>query len=220
MKRLFFLNLLAFLLFVSCASADNSSSYLIRAEESADIEERIGIYLSQIEENSDDMRAYYNLAYLYLYQEDYLKAEEILKRSISLFPEHFRFYSALLYLYERTGNEDKELETLYNILSFMYADEDVRNRILRILDKRDDERRVPFAEETLLYYPENQRAINILSEVHPYFETKAIKNMDEDDIRNYSLPLSKEVFIILVNPEGYGESILDLFSGTLLSQAE
>ena len=45
-------------------------------------------------------------------------------------------------------------------------------------------------------------------------------NMDEDDIRNYSLPLSKEVFIILVNPEGYGESILELFSGTLLSQAE
>ena len=220
MKRLFFLNLLAVLLFVSCASADNSSSYLIRAEESADIEERIGIYLSQIEENSDDMRAYYNLAYLYLYQEDYLKAEEILKRAISLFPEHFRFYSALLYLYERTGDEDKELETLYEILSFMYADEDVRNRILRILDKRDDERRVPFAEETLLYYPENQRAINILSEVHQYFETKAIKNMDEDDIRNYSLPLSKEVFIILVNPEGYGESILELFSGTLLSQAE
>ena len=45
-------------------------------------------------------------------------------------------------------------------------------------------------------------------------------NLDEDDIRNYSLPLSKEVFIILVNPEGYGENILDLFSGTLLSQAE
>ena len=109
MKRLFFLNLLAVLLFVSCASADNSSSYLIRAEESADIEERIGIYLSQIEENSDDMRAYYNLAYLYLYQEDYLKAEEILKRAISLFPEHFRFYSALLYLYERTGDFLEEL---------------------------------------------------------------------------------------------------------------
>ena len=193
---------------------------MLRAQESNDINERIALYTEAMENESDDMRPYYNAAYLYLYQQDYTKAEEILKKAIELFPKQFRLYSALLYLYQESGDEDKELDLLYEMLSFMYGDEDIRNRILRLLEERDDERLFDFAKETLLYYPENQRAINILSEIYPFFETRAIKDVTNEDIISYELPLSENAFMILIHPSNYNESVMEMFSGTLLSQPE
>lgn len=217
MKRLFFASLVLLILLLSCSSVGN---YMVRAEESDDVDERISIYSDTIRGGNQDMRAYYNLAYLYLYKEDYQNAEAVLKEAISLFPETFRFYSALLYLYEETGAEDAELELSYDILSFMHADEDIRNRILRILDKRDDPRAYDFAKETIVYYPENQRAINILSDYHPFFLSHATVNLTEEDILEYRLPLSERAFSILINPDNYNESVLESLNGTLLSQAE
>ena len=190
------------------------------AESSSDINERIGIYEEAIESGDGDIRAYYNLAYLYLYEQRWADAEKTLIEAIDLFPDSFRLYSALLYLYEKTGDEEKELETLYSILSFMYADEDIRNRIQKILDKKDEDMAYEFALETIRYYPGNQRAINALSLRHPFFESRAIVNIEKEDLLKYELPLSEYVKAVLYNPDTYGESVLQSLNGTLLSQSE
>ena len=190
------------------------------AESSSDINERIGIYEEAIESGDGDIRAYYNLAYLYLYEQRWADAEKPLIEAIDLFPDSFRLYSALLYLYEKTGDEEKELETLYSILSFMYADEDIRNRIQKILDKKDEDMAYEFALETIRYYPGNQRAINALSLRHPFFESRAIVNIEKEDLLKYELPLSEYVKAVLYNPDTYGESVLQSLNGTLLSQSE
>ncbi len=205
---------------ISCASGDEKNSYLAIASQSTSIDERIKIYEEALLSFPDDMRAYYNLAYLYLYEKDYEEAERVLKEAIDLFPRTFRFYSALLYLYEETGRSDDELELSYKILSFMYADEEIRNRIMRILSRNEDESVYDFALETLYYHPENQRAINILSQKYPFFLSRALVNLTEDDLISYSLPLSNALYLVLLNPEGYKTSVLESLNGTLLSQAE
>ena len=220
MKRLFFLNLLAVLIFVSCASADNSSSYLIRAEESADIEERIGLYLSQIEEAPDDMRAYYNLAYLYLYGEDYQDAEQVLLASIDKFRDSFRFYSALLYLYENTKEKGKELDLLLRMMELTPADEQVRTRLLELLDESGDPRAYDEARDTLLYFPDNQIAINILAKRHPFFESRAVINSTEEDILALDLPLSYYASSPLVNQDNYKETFLSSNGGTVIENGQ
>lgn len=216
MKRLFLVSLIIITL-ISCSSRPD---FLIMAESSLDINERIGIYEEAIESGDGDIRAYYNLAYLYLYEQRWADAEKTMKDAIDLFPDSFRLYSALLYLYEKTGDEEKELETLYSILSFMYADEDIRNRIQKILDKKDEDMAYEFALETIRYYPENQRAINALSLRHPFFESRAIVNIEKEDLLKYKLPLSEYVKAVLYNPDTYGESVLQSLNGTLLSQSE
>lgn len=216
MKRLFLVSLIIATL-ISCSSRPD---FLIMAESSSDINERIGIYEEAIESGDGDIRAYYNLAYLYLYEQRWADAEKPLIEAIDLFPDSFRLYSALLYLYEKTGDEEKELETLYSILSFMYADEDIRNRIQKILDKKDEDMAYEFALETIRYYPGNQRAINALSLRHPFFESRAIVNIEKEDLLKYELPLSEYVKAVLYNPDTYGESVLQSLNGTLLSQSE
>ena len=216
MKRLFLVSLIIATL-ISCSSRPD---FLIRAESSSDINERIEIYEDALKSAAGDIRAYYNLAYLYLYEQRWPDAEKTLIEAIALFPDSFRLYSALLYLYEKTGDEEKELETLYSILPFMYADEDIRNRIQKILVKKDEDMAYEFALETIRYYPENQRAINALSLRHPFFETRAIVNIEKEDLLKYELPLSEYVKAVLYNSDTYGESVLQSLNGTLLSQSE
>ena len=99
MKRLFLVSLIITTL-ISCSSRPD---FLIRAESSSDINERIGIYEDALKSGAGDIRAYYNLAYLYLYEQRWPDAEKTLIEAIALFPDSFRLYSALLYLYEKTG---------------------------------------------------------------------------------------------------------------------
>lgn len=216
MKRRFLISLILIFILVSCSTSGDE--YLSIADSSSDINERIEIYKQRIKEDSSDYRAYYNLAYMYLYNEDYENAECILKEAVELFPNHFRFYSALIYLYQEKRDVDKELETIYEALSFMPADERLRERALDILQMRGDDALNSFAEETLYYFPKNQRAINILSESYPFFKILS-KDGEREKLINFDLPLFKENIMMLVHPKDYKNGILTLFSGTLKSQA-
>lgn len=206
------------LLASSCQSEDNLD-FLSRAGDVSDANTLINLYSTEIE-NSSDYRAYYNLAYIYLYEKDYENAEKTLLEAISLYPDTYRFYSALLYLYDETGNEDQELELIRKMLSLNYADEDLRNRLMRILDGREDEEAFEVAIETIEYYPDNQIAINILAKRYPFFISRAVVNSTEEDIKNFDLPLMRFALSPLFNPEGYKENFLSLSGGTIIESTE
>ena len=82
MKRRFLISLILILILASCSTSGDE--YLSIADSSSDINERIEIYKQRIKEDSSDYRAYYNLAYMYLYNEDYENAECVLKKAIHL----------------------------------------------------------------------------------------------------------------------------------------
>ena len=221
MKRLLYLSLLFISLCIlsSCSSQDQSR-YLLLADESADFETRLSIYRDAVESNPDDYRAYYNLAYLYLYGEDYQDAEQVLLASIDKFRDSFRFYSALLYLYENTKEKGKELDLLLRMMELTPADEQVRTRLLELLDESGDPRAYDEARDTLLYFPDNQIAINILAKRHPFFESRAVINSTEEDILALDLPLSYYASSPLVNQDNYKETFLSSNGGTVIENGQ
>ncbi len=151
---------LSILLVVSCSSVkvveeDNKESSLY--------------YSSLLEENeSRDDR--YNYIY-YLYKEGSL--EEVIKeteKAVSEYPEYSRFFKIKALAYKDIGDEENYSLTLSQVILLEPYDEELRDLYLdslTALGKKEEA--AAFSKETIVFFPENKKAISILGETSSFY---------------------------------------------------
>ncbi len=160
MKRLFWVSLFLLVL-ISCRTTsggetaslpgDSAGWYeLVRAEES--IENR------------------YNLLYSLYSEGEYGSVIEEAEKALLLYPAYTRILKIKAAAERDLGRNEEYLSSLALILEREGADESLRDLYLdELIDNGEKEKALSFASETIILYPENEKAILVLSQESAFY---------------------------------------------------
>ncbi len=153
MKRLFLVSLSLLLLF-SCSS--------VKVVEDSDTAS--SLYYKNALESKESTENRYNYVY-YLYMEgDYENCITQCDYALTMYSGYTRFLKLRALCERTTGDKEKYLLSLNEILDYEPHDEELRDLYTdALLESGKTEDAALFAEETIIYYPENKKAISILA---------------------------------------------------------
>lgn len=160
MKRLFWVSI-ALLLLVSCRTTSEGETVSL-PEDSA------GWYeLLTVEESIENR---YNLLYSLYAENKYESVIEEAGKAVLLYPAYTRILKIKAASERELGQSTEYLSTLALILEREGADESLRNLYLdALIESGEKEKALSFASETIMLYPENEKAITVLSEESAFY---------------------------------------------------
>ena len=92
------------------------------------------LFSTSVENNPEDAEAWFNLGLAYLFTENFMKAEESLRKSSSLKPGEWQPYERLGYIYETTGRYEQALESYQKALE-INRDSRVQESVERVRER-------------------------------------------------------------------------------------
>ena len=160
MKRLFLASIIILLL-VSCASFRVVSDSNDTAT---------SIYYEVLLESEESVENRYNFIY-YLYSEDSL--ERVIteaEKALSIYPDYTRFLKIEALAYRELDNKEEYSKTLKRVIEKEPYDEELRDLYLdSLLALEDKETALTFSKETIILFPENEKAISVLAENSDFY---------------------------------------------------
>lgn len=175
MKRLFLVSLLLLLL-ISCRSVKIVGDY----------DSSSSLYYKNALESEESKENRYNYVY-YLYIEgDYEKCITECDVALALYPGYTRFLKLKALCLIRTEDKENYIVTLREILDYEPHDEELRELYLSVLvEDGKTEEAISFAKETILYYPENKKAVSTLAgESEFYLYLNSLNQETQDNTVN------------------------------------
>lgn len=160
MKRLFSASIIILLL-VSCASVKVVS-------DSNDTS--TSIYYEVLLESEESVENRYNFIY-YLYSEkNYERVITEAEKALALYPDYTRFIKIEALAYSKLDNKEEYSKTLKRVIEREPYDEELRDLYLdSLLTLEDKETAITFSKETILLFPENEKAISVLAENSAFY---------------------------------------------------
>ena len=160
MKKLYWASLILLIVLVSCQTTSvvsvedtSSSTYL----------------LSQLEEE-ENRETRYNYIYSLYTEEEYEKVIAESEIAVEMYPEYTRFLKIKALAEKKTERDETYSETLSLILEKEPGDEELRNMYLEsLLALGKEYEAVEAAKETILLYPENAKAMEILGKESAFY---------------------------------------------------
>lgn len=160
MKRLFLASIIILLL-VSCASVRVVSDSNDTAT---------SIYYEVLLESEESVENRYNFIY-YLYSEDSLeRVVTEAEKALSIYPDYTRFLKIEALAYRELENKEEYSKTLKRVIEKEPYDEELRDLYLdSLLALEDKETALTFSKETIILFPENEKAISVLAENSDFY---------------------------------------------------
>ena len=160
MKKLYWASLILLIVLVSCQTTSvvsvedtSSSTYL----------------LSQLEEE-ENRETRYNYIYSLYTEGEYEKDIAESEIAVEMYPEYTRFLKIKALAEKKTERDETYSETLSLILEKEPGDEELRNMYLEsLLTLGKEDEAVEAAKETILLYPENAKAMEILGKESAFY---------------------------------------------------
>lgn len=161
MKRLFWVSIALLLLLASCRTTSAGETVSL-PEDSA------GWYeLLTVEESIENR---YNLLYSLYAENKYESVIEEADKALLLYPAYTRILKIKAASERELGLSTEYLSTLALILEREGADESLRDLYLdALIESGEKEKALSFASETIMLYPENEKAILVLSEKSAFY---------------------------------------------------
>ncbi len=154
MKRLFWASLILLILLSSCTTAKAVSG------EDTTSSARL---LSELEEE-ENRETRYNYIYSLYTEGEYGKVIAESEIAAEMYPEYTRFLKIRALAEKKTGRDEAYSETLALILENEPGDEEMREMYMdSLLALQREDEAVEYAEKTILLYPGNTKAMEVLS---------------------------------------------------------
>ena len=171
MKRLFLASLILLIVLSSCRTASvvneedtTSSTYL----------------LSRLEEE-ENRETRYNYIYSLYTEGEYEKVIAEAAAAQEMYPEYTRFLKIKALSEKKTGRDEAYSETLALILEKEPGDEELRAMYMEsLLALSKEDEAVAYAEKTILLYPENTKAMEVLANRSAFY-AYLIENTEGDE---------------------------------------
>ena len=171
MKKLYWASLILLIVLVSCQTTsvvsveDTSSSLYL---------------LSQLEEE-ENRETRYNYIYSLYTEEEYEKVIAESEIAVEMYPEYTRFLKIKALSEKKTGRDEAYSETLALILEKEPGDEELRAMYMEsLLALSKEDEAVAYAEKTILLYPENTKAMEVLANRSAFY-AYLIENTEGDE---------------------------------------
>ena len=170
MKKLYWASLILLIVLVSCQTTSvvsvedtSSSTYL----------------LSQLEEE-ENRETRYNYIYSLYTEGEYEKVIAESEIAAEMYPEYTRFLKIKALSEKKTERDEAYSETLALILEKEPGDEELRDMYLEsLLTLGKEAEAVEYAKKTILLYPENTKAIEVLGKKSEFYAF-LFENTDEN----------------------------------------
>ncbi len=128
------------------------------------------IYYEVLLESEESVENRYNFIY-YLYSEDSL--ERVIteaEKALSIYPDYTRFLKIEALAYRELENKEEYSKTLKRVIEKEPYDEELRDLYLdSLLALEDKETALTFSKETIILFPENEKAISVLAENSAFY---------------------------------------------------
>ncbi len=161
MKRLFWVSLSLLLLLVSCRTTSVEERASL-PEDSAEWYE-----LLSVEESIGNR---YNLLYSLYSEGGYESVIVEAEKALLLYPAYTRILKIKAASERELGRRGEYLSSLALILEREGDDESLRDLYLdALIENGEKEKALSFASETIILYPENEKAITVLSEESAFY---------------------------------------------------
>lgn len=162
MKRLFWVSLLLVLFLVSCRTTESTGAPTLPDDSK-------GWY--EMLESEESIESRYNLLYSLYSEEKYESVIAQAEAALLLYPEYTRILKIKAAAERECGRRKDYIVTLSLILEMEGADENLRDLYTDVLiEEGEKEKLLSFAEETIMLYPENEKALLVLSEESAFYE--------------------------------------------------
>ncbi len=171
MKRLFLVSLFLLLL-VSCKSVE----FVNEAKTDS------SLYYKSALEREESVENRYNYVY-YLYTEGELdKCISECDYALTLYSGYTRFLKLKALCLRTTGEKENYISTLSEVLCYESHDEELRDLYLEaLLEDGKTEKAYAFSRETIIYYPENKKAIATLAIESDFYSYLNSLNQETSD---------------------------------------
>lgn len=169
MKRLFLISISLVLLFSSCQT--NSSNTLNYEEGYSLVGREASAYYYTLLCNNESVELRYNYIYSLFENKDYYLVIDECEIAIELYPNYSRFLKIKANAYKELEDAENYSLTLSNILTLEPYNEEILDLYIdSLLFLGEKEKAITVSYEALSLFPENKKAITVLSEVSDFYK--------------------------------------------------
>lgn len=138
------------------------------------------LYYSSLLQENESVENRYNYIY-YLYVEgDYGAVISEAGKAVEKYPGYSRFYKIKALAYEKLGDRENYSSTLASLMELEPYDEELRNLYLdSLLALEETEKAYDFSKETIILFPEDKKAIEVLAETSSFYQYLDSLNKEE-----------------------------------------
>lgn len=170
LKRLFLISISVVLLFSSCQTKSSVSlsyeeGYTLRGREAS-------AYYYTLLCNNENVELRYNYIYSLFENNDYYLVIDECEIAEELYPKHSRFLKIKANAYKELEDNENYSLTLSSILALEPYNEEILNLYIdSLLLLGEKEEAITTSYEALSLFPENKKAISVLSEISEFYES-------------------------------------------------